>query len=248
MDATKTTIYYAIIIASTLVGVILAFFVVILIRNHRRNQTLYKDKIRAEITTLENERKRMAADLHDGLGPVLVGIKMKLNSISVADKEDQDTLDKAIHNLDGMMSKMKEISNDLLPAVLIKKGLVEAIRFFIEDVHRHSRLQTKCSYTELPPLTEQLSINIYRIILELMQNTIKHADAKNLAIELHTQNGFLILQTSDDGKGFDYDNAMKNHLGLGLRNLLSRAELLNGKIFIESKKGTGTRYSFEIPL
>ena len=248
MDANQTTIYYAIIIASVLIGVILGFFIVILIRNHRKSQALYRSKILAEITTLENERKRIAADLHDEMGPSLVGIKMKLNSINVADADDQETLDNAIDNLNGMMNKMKEVSNDLLPAVLIKKGLAEAVRFFIEDVNKHSALQIIFTPRELPALNEQLTINIYRIIQELVNNTIKHAEAKTLAIEIKPDNHLLIMQTTDDGKGFDYEEAMKNHPGLGLRNLLSRAELLGGKMFIESKKGSGTQYSFEIPL
>ena len=248
MDASQTTIYYAIIIASALIGVILAFFIVILIRNHRKSQALYRAKILAEITTLENERKRIAADLHDEMGPSLVGIKMKLNSITVTDPDDQETLDKAIDNLNGMMNKMKEVSNDLLPAVLIKKGLIEAVQFFLEDVNRHGSLQIKFTAVELPDMSEQMSINIYRIFQEVINNTIKHAVAKTLAINMSLDNHLLIVQTNDDGKGFEYEEAMKNHIGLGLRNLLSRVELLGGKMFIESKKDIGTQYSFEIPI
>jgi len=248
MDSKSPAIYHAVIIASALIGVILAFFVVILIRNHRRNRTLYKAKILAEITTLENERKRMATDLHDDLGPVLVGIKMKLNSIAVSDSEDQQTLDKAMSNLNGLMARMKEISNDLLPAVLVKKGLTEAVHFFIDDIRKNTALKIDFRHDELTLLTEQMNINIYRIITEIINNTIKHAKAQTLFIEIKKDHKQIFLHTKDDGKGFDYNDAMKNHLGLGLRTLLSRAEMLNGILYIDSKPGSGTQYNFEIPL
>ena len=135
-----------------------------------------------------------------------------------------------------------------MPNVLIKKGLAEAVQFFIEDIRQGNPMHIHLTYSELPLLEEQSSINIYRILQEVVHNTIKHAGASRLAIDINFNQDCLTVITKDDGKGFDYEGAMKNNFGLGLRNLLSRTEMLGGKMFIETKKGSGTTYIFEIPL
>lgn len=134
MDAHQTTIFTAILLTSLIIGGILLFFIISLVRQQRRNNELYKAKILAEITTLENERTRVANDLHDELGPLLSAIKFKLSSIETHLPEDEIVMQETSEHIVDIIRRMREISNDLMPNTLIRKGLVFAIEEFIYKV------------------------------------------------------------------------------------------------------------------
>src|SRR5689334_15647863 len=121
MDAEKTSLLTTILITSIVLGIIIIYFFATIIRQQRRNIELYKSKIKAEITAQENEKKRIAADLHDELGPILSSVKFKINSLDIANNEDQEVLDNTNKNIDSMMIRMREISNDLMPNTLLRK-------------------------------------------------------------------------------------------------------------------------------
>jgi signal transduction histidine kinase len=115
MDAHETSIFSAVLITSIVLGVVLMYFIVTIVRHQRRNIRLYKSKILAEITTLEKERARIASDLHDELGPILSAVKFKINSLDIHNDEDQNLLDKSNKNIDEIIRRMR----DLLPNTLL---------------------------------------------------------------------------------------------------------------------------------
>src|ERR1700744_80213 len=123
------TLYVALIIA-----IIIIYFFVSIIRYHRRYMKLQREKIFAEITIRENERKRIANDLHDSLGPLLSAVKLNISSVDVVNDDDQQLLDKTGGYLDEIIGSMRRISHDLLPSTLERKGLLEAVREFIAQV------------------------------------------------------------------------------------------------------------------
>lgn len=246
MDAKEASLFTAILIVCVVLGTIITYFIISIVRQHRRSLQLYRKNIHTEINTLEKERVRMAADLHDEVGPVLSAVKLKIGSVDVHDKEDQDELDKAALQIDNLIKRMREISFDLMPNSLIRKGLPQALNEFIDNCLKSAQLDIRFRYEEMS-LTQQQSINLYRIIQEIIHNTMKHAKASEVQIELRTEKNKIILATKDNGVGFDYDDKIKATGGSGLHNLLSRAEMMNGKMFVESKKGKGTTYIFEIP-
>ena len=248
MDTHQTSVFTAILIACAVIGIIIVVFIISMIRNQRRNRDLYKSKILAEITTLEKERSRIASDLHDELGPVLSSIKYRINSFDISSEDDQEQVNKVNQQLDKMITQMRAISNDLLPITLIRKGLVVAVQEIIDNIGTTAGLTINFTHSNIPDLTHDRSVNLYRILMEVIHNTIKHAKASILDIELKTNDDTLIILTKDNGIGFNYNNAIHFKTGLGLRNLLSRAEVMGGEMFIESKPGKGTRYIFEIPL
>jgi signal transduction histidine kinase len=247
MDAHQRQIYITVLVAAVIIGSILLYIIALLVRQQRKNKRLYKSKILAEITTLEKERARIANDLHDELGLVLSTIKVKLSSIEVHDPDDKIQLQESSDYLDDMIKRFREISKDLMPTLLLRKGLVEAIEEFIEKIAVSKNLKIIFQSSDIPVLPNELAINFYRIILEIIHNTVKHAKATNLTIEMKKQNDFLFLNTQDNGVGFNYTAAMKGNPGLGLRNLLSRTDIMNGHLYIESKVNTGTKYSIQIP-
>ena len=248
MDAHETTIYTTVLIAAILMGAIIIYFFVSIIGHQRRNQALYKSKILAEVTTLEKERQRVAADLHDELGPLLASVKFKISSVDVDTKEDLETLEKAGTNLDDLINRIRGIANDLVPNTLIRKGLLEALKEHVEKVNRERQLEIKFAFSEIGEVPQQKAVHIYRVIQEIIHNTMKHAQASELRIEMKMDHSKLVLLTEDNGIGFDANAKTRESTGLGLRNLLSRTEILGGNMFLEARPGKGTSYTFEIPL
>lgn len=248
MDAHQTTIYNAVLIAGIFIGIIIIYFFISIIGHQRRNQALYKSKILAEITTLEKERQRISADLHDELGPLLASVKFKMSSIDIQNEQDQISLEKADHTLDEVITRIRGIAYDLLPTTLLRKGLIEAMQESVERLNLSANLEIKFAYADIPTLRQDKEVNLFRILQEIIHNTIKHAKATELKIEIRTEGPNIIVLTKDNGTGFDYASKSNKPTGLGLRNLLSRTEVLGGNMFIESQPGKGTRYSFEIPI
>lgn len=248
MHSEEANYYTAITVAAIVLGIIIAYFIITMIRHQRRNMSLYRAKINAEISTLENERKRIVSDLHDELGPLLSAVKLRINQLDTEKQEDKEIVDFANKHLSDMIIKIKEISYNLLPNTLARNGLVHAVEEYIDKINAAHTLKIRFIYEENFQLPKEKEINLYRIFQEITHNTIKHAKAKNLAMELKKQNNILLLTIIDDGIGFNYEERSKSSTGLGLLNLQSRAEVLNAHFTIESEKDKGTKYFFEIPL
>jgi two-component system, NarL family, sensor kinase len=246
MDEKEARFYTAILIVCAVVGVIITYFIVSIIRQQRRTVRLYKQSLLTEITTLEKERSRMASDLHDEVGPLLSAIKLRIGSLDIHGEDDEEEVRKTESQIDTLIKRMREISFDLMPTSLTRKGLAAALNEFIEYCSKNNVLKISFKYVEIE-LTQAQSINLYRIVQEIIHNTIKHAEARELLIELRKEKNKIVLATKDNGKGFDYEEKSGEAKGLGLQNLLRRTEIIGGKMFFESKKGKGTTYIFEIP-
>lgn len=247
MDPNEAKIYTAILIAAGILGVIVIFFIITIIRHQRRTIQLHKEKIEAEIKTLEKERKRIASDLHDDLGPLLSAVKLHINSLEIHAEEDISLVTKSNSYIDNILLRIREISNNLMPQVLVRKGLIAAINEFIQNIRSVHPIEIDFLSNENIAIPQDKEIHMFRIVQEVVNNTIKHAQAKSLVIELKTENGKLFMLFKDDGIGFDFSHA-SNGVGLGLKNILSRVEVLKGDMYIETKTFKGTHYSIEVPL
>jgi signal transduction histidine kinase len=247
-DSQQADILIAIVSTAVLLGIIIGYFILSILRQQKRNLDLQRKNILTEINTLEKERTRVAADLHDELGPTLSFIKYQVDSVEVTDAEERELLQKASRYLDEVIGKVREIAHDMMPTALIRKGLTTAIHEFVSGLNESTSLHIEFSY-DLPSHIEQdKSINIYRVVQELIQNTLRHAEAKNMIIQMKQENGWIKVICEDNGKGFDYDRIIKEEAGLGLRNLKSRLEIMGGTMQAASKIGQGTQYKFEIPI
>ncbi len=248
MDAQESRIYAAIIITALVLGFIIFYFIVSIIRQQRTNMQLHKKNVLAEITQIEKERSRIAADLHDELGPLLSAVKMKINSFELSDKDDKIQIEKTNKHIDDILKRIREISFDLMPNSLLRKGLTSAVKEFVDYLNNNTRMKFIFSFEKNLHVNEQNAVNIYRIIQEVVHNTIKHAQATQLNIELKTVKNNIIVIMTDNGIGFDYAKESKENIGFGLRSLLSRTEIMSGQMFLDSEKEKGTTYTFEIPL
>jgi signal transduction histidine kinase len=247
MDTHETKIYTAILIAAGVLGIILVYFIITIIRHQRQNFQLHKEKVQAEIFTLENERKRIVADLHDELGPLLSTVKLHINSLETQIPDDHMLIDRAGEHIDNIILRIREISNNLMPQVLIRKGLIEAIQEFVNNIRVNTGLTIQFTYEDNLTLDKQNDIHIYRMIQEIIHNSIKHADASVIALSIKHLNKKIILMAADNGKGFDYHHITKESSGLGLKNIMSRVEILKGELYIDSGSEKGTYFTIELP-
>ena len=233
---------------SVMIAVIIVYFFVSIIRYHRKYMRLQREKIFAEIIIRENERKRIANDLHDSLGPLLSAVKLNISSVEIEDAGDRAVLEKTSGYLDEIIGSMRRISHDLLPSTLERRGLLEAIREFINQVRNKQSVNIQLYVVKEVSVPKDKEIHIFRMVQEIVHNTLKHANAHNLQIGFSEEGGHLLCLTKDDGKGFDKEKVLSGSQGLGLRSLESRCEILNGIMTLDSMPGGGTNYFIKIPV
>lgn len=236
---------YIIAFIGAFLAIIITFFIITMLRHHRRYVKLQKDRMVNEIAILENERKRMAYDLHDGLGPMLSSVKLNINSIETNSEEDKAIILKASHHIDDAIKNMRSISYNLLPVTLERKGLMEALNEFIEHSSVKSKLPIQLFIKHRVEIPKEKEIHIFRILQEIIHNSIKHAQAKNLYIGFGYEEERMVIFTKDDGIGFDVNKTKETSGGLGLKSIENRADILNCLVLIESSPGKGTSWFFK---
>jgi signal transduction histidine kinase len=248
MDTQETKVYLAALIAAAVLGIVLVYFIITMIRQQRITQKLNREKIEAEILTLEKERQRVASDLHDDLGPILSAIKFKINSVESKSEEDNEVIRKASEYVDETIQRIRQIAFNLMPNTLTRKGLVAATEELISKITESLPLKISYQLNPIPAISLQKSINLFRIVQEIIQNTVKHARASELFIKLDVKDRHIVLTTEDNGIGFNYEKVNDLNKGLGLRNLASRVEIMNGISAVDTGPGKGVKYKFEIPI
>ena len=207
----------------------------------------------AIVTTQDQERKRIAQDIHDSLGSVLSAAKLKLSSLQeIENTFSPDQYEKykaSLGLLDEASTELRNISHNIMPATLSKLGLVAALQSLIDKIAAHASLQINFTAHGFENrLEENTEISIYRILLELINNIVKHAAAQKVTIQLIQYPHYINLMIEDDGKGFNFNKALEEKKGIGLGNILSRVEYMNGIVEIDSSAGKGTTVIIEIPF
>jgi Signal transduction histidine kinase len=199
--------------------------------------------LKAIIQTEEKERKRFAKDLHDGLGPILSTVKM---SISTLENMNQDKVTKEIVEntnlaINEAIKSIKEISNNLSPHILDNFGLLRALRNFINKINVTQVIKINlASNIGDDRFDSDIEVVLYRVICELINNTIKHSKAKNIEISLFKEDKMLNIVYQDNGKGFDKSEwDYPNDRGMGLSNMISRINSLKGEMWIDTEPGKG---------
>lgn len=194
----------------------------------------------------EEERKRIARELHDGLGVLLSSAKMHFSSIRNKIPEANPLVEKATKLLEEASRDVRRISHNMMPGLLTKFGLYEAMEDLFEQVEDLEGMHAEIKIEgEQSRLKENIEIMLYRILQEMVNNTLKHAKAKNIKLELQILHEKLIINYNDDGKGFDFNKNLCSK-SLGLTGLQSRVKLLGGELNWISSPGEGTSYYFEV--
>jgi len=209
---------------------------------YRKNQKLRY--IHATIEGQESERYRISKELHDGIGGALASIKLNLMNQKHGNKEG---LKKVTADLDKTYQEVRSISHALTPPTLSNDAFVEVIRDFVSETAEYSNINIHLEcYPEdtLNKLNKWIQTDLYRILQELVNNIIKHAEATSVTIDLAVYDNQINLMVEDNGKGFD---ASEKPVGIGLKNIRSRVEQIKGTMDIDSKKGRGTIVNIFIP-
>jgi two-component system, NarL family, sensor kinase len=248
MDTHEAKVYTALLIAAIIVGVVIAYFIFTIVIYHRKHIALYKEKVGAEIATLELERKRIAEDLHDDISPFLSTIKLQMNCLNIQDEDDEKILENNNKLIDDILKKVRETSNNLMPAVLVRKGLLYAIKEVAETINQANGLKVILQLPAEPlTLSDEQELHIFRVFQESLNNCIKHANATEFLVEIKQHEKDVHLLLRDNGKGFNVDTITGKRIGLGLNNIINRIDLLKGEIFQNIQPGKGVAYNIIIP-
>lgn len=192
----------------------------------------------------EQERRRLARDLHDGLGGMLAGVKLNLSSqVEKVTTEQQGELRKVIKQVDDSVTDLRRIAHNMMPVNLLKFGLQTALRDLCESLMTDTTKIDFQAYGIEPSIPEQTQINIYRIIQEMLANAVRHADARSIILQCSQDGDTFLITQEDNGKGFD---TSANAKGIGLSNIRNRVGFLRGAIDITSVINEGTTINIEL--
>ena len=252
------------VLNSILITAAIAFLLlaILLYRNFRQKQKLQQQRIseletekqltatEAVLKGEEQERTRLAKDLHDGLGGMLSGIKYSLNSMKgnmIMTPDNHQAFERSMDMLDSSIKEMRRVAHNMMPEALVKFGLDTALKDFCNDINNSGALKVNYQSIGLEnvEVEQTTAITIYRIVQELLNNTIKHAAATNAIVQLSKSDGLLSVTVEDDGKGFD-TSILKQAKGIGWSNIENRVEFLKGKLDVNSQPGNGTSVLIEL--
>lgn len=249
MFEAENRIYIGVLIASTTMLLVMGGFLYMAIRYYNTRRTLHRQQVIAEIEAVEKDRKRIAADLHDELGPLLTGIKLQLSNMP-ADGDAKKDAEIVRRHINSMHDSLLTITHDLLPNTLEQNGLLQTIGEFLGEIEMQSSLSVTyhASSRAEESVRPQHKVHVYRIVTELVQNTVKHAEAKRIVLTIDTRKDKLHLFYSDDGNGFNLKKDLANKRGLGLQNIHSRVEMLQGQLLLDTAQNKGVHYEISIPV
>jgi signal transduction histidine kinase len=240
-------------------GLIFLLAIVILFFRHRlvKNQKLLADQKVSQLkqeqqlvatqATLDGEtaeRSRLARDLHDGLGGMLSVVRLNLKDVKTGgyiEVGDINRFDKAIDMLDDSIKELRRVAHNMMPESLLRYGLKVSLTDFCNEIPSVGLHY----YGNEKRLNSNLEILVYRSAHELVNNALRHAEAKNINLQVIQEEDRISLTVQDDGKGFDTNSTPH---GMGLKSINNRVASFNGKMSIYSSPGNGTEINIEFQL
>jgi PAS domain S-box-containing protein len=226
------------------------FKCILIIRDVTAERTKERAEMNAVLKGQEQERKRLGAELHDGIGQVLSAIVLQVSQLeaSASNLHPHDLnaeMNQLKHNLREAIREVRNISHDLMPEMLESFGLEEAVKQVCNQLEKRAGIRVTFNVADLEPRYDSaIEVNLFRITQELVNNIQKHANCTKVFVNLIDHGNSLSLSVEDDGTGFQ-QNAI--HKGIGLSNVRSRIAMLNGELEIESDENSGTLINIEVP-
>ena len=212
-----------------------------------------RNLIRNTVEVENRERERIAADLHDGLGALLSGLMIHIQVLQKRNEDKNDfSLSADLGNLQSMvisaLDGIEEVINNLSPSELLQHGLIDSVQRLINRINRIAQTTFRVeSQDQLPELGHHKELLIFRICSELINNTLKHAEAKEATIKFGVHNKMLIMEYRDNGKGFEYYPGSSNFGKDGLNNIVSRIESMEGSYTFGNSADDGMYIKISIP-
>jgi signal transduction histidine kinase len=240
-------------VSMVLLGLLAVGLIVFLIIRRNKKLLLQKQKLQLQaiVTTEDSERQRIAKDLHDGVGQLLSSVKMNMTTAEgqSTDEKTVKIMRKSKEDIDRITSELRNISYNLMPSSLEKFGLATAME---EEVNKLEDSRTTAFHfnksIEQERFDPKVEIMLYRLFQEMLGNALKHARATEITVQLLQHGRELQLMVEDDGQGFDLKTGLAKSNSSGLKNLYSRAALINGEIVIDSHPRSGTSIIIEVEI
>jgi signal transduction histidine kinase len=240
-----------------LVGCVVVFMILYQKRLFRQELTFKKmelkyqqELINSTIEGIESERKRLARDLHDEIGAALSAMRLLVGQMHLKSKsapEISDLADKYKSLIDNTIDSVRRISNDLLPSGLEEFGLSYAIEGLCEKSLELTDADINWSVKDIPQAHSTLNLMMYRLVQELLNNSIKYAEATQIEIVIEPVDNELCLHYTDNGRGFDYEEAYQKK-SLGLKNIETRTRMFDGTLQYITQPNQGTSVTVRVPL
>lgn len=238
---------------AVVLALLIAFFIYVYRQRKKReaqrlfaiNQEQEIEITRAQLEGEERERKRLARELHDGLGGMLAGVKLNLSAVSHgAPATQQIELQKVTGLLDDSVQELRRIAKNMMPEALLRSGLSRALEGLCHSIGT-SAMRVDYEFLNIPEnIRHQEKVDIYRIVQELLANAVKHSGASDIFLQCSGMNDRFYITLEDNGKGMPGPEHIKE--GLGLANIRSRVSFMHGKMEISSQQGGGTVINIEI--
>lgn len=242
-------------------AILLAILLIMLFRHLRNRQKLHRNKIQileqqhqiSEMKSLmrgeEKERTRIARQLHDDIMIQFSVVKMQLSTvIGKADSKTETELREILASLDSATANLRSTAHNLMPDMLLQEGLIAALDYFCDNCRTATGIEIELlTFGDTPGMDTQFELSVFRIIQELVQNVIKHAQATKIIIQLSSRNEVLHITIEDNGIGMN-SKVMADKKGLGLKSIHARVLAFNGKMDIESREGEGVTVNLEFDI
>ncbi|WP_379090109.1 sensor histidine kinase [Pedobacter sp. UC225_65] len=250
-------IFYSVIA----IFIMVTFFLVLYIRNQNmlwQQRRLFqeteilqqKQLLNAVIESQEIERKRIGEDLHDEIGGTLSAIKLMLGALKQQDATNQDVVLPAKQLIDKMIVDVRNIAHDLSPPGLAMFGLYTTIEGFVSLINNTGEIEvvvTHDPHTEERVLSDKAELALFRIITQLIANTLKHAEAKRIELCFKPDDQNIKIIYNDNGKGFD-PTILNAKQGIGMQNIKSRLQMIDANYTIETSLNNGFKMTIVCPV
>lgn len=241
--------------------IMITFFLVLYIRNQnvvwqQRKQfqeteiLQQKQLLNAVIESQESERKRIGQDLHDEIGGTLSAMKLMLGALKQKGLIGEDNILPVKELIDKMIKDVRHISHDLSPPGLAMFGLYTTIEAFVSIINNTGKIEIEIDhdpYIEERLLAERTELALFRVITQLIANSLKHAEATLINLSFKPANGMLTIDYTDNGKGFDVA-ILNERKGIGMQNIVSRLQMVEATYQMETSPGNGFKITINCPL
>ncbi len=257
MSTETNIILFAVFSVTAVVIGMFVFFIVMMIRSHRRIEAEQQERIRQMQVfseklqqAREEEQKRLSRELHDELGGTLTSLKYDLFWLQQHYKPQGEVLQRLTSMQELITNATKvvqRISSELRPKILDSLGIVAAIEWQVQEYTKRTGIKVNFQHPDnVPSLPEHINTGIYRIIQESLTNVARHAEASEVSISLAIENSSLHIHVQDNGKGFD-ETLLEHPNSLGLLSMQERARIMGGTLTIKGRQGQGTSITLIIP-
>ncbi len=204
-------------------------------------EELQRNRFKAVVDAEEKERKRIAQELHDGLGQVLSTARITVSALDNSDKKVKNSL----NLIDHAVKEVRNISHNMMPNALMNSNVEGALRDLVDRINDSDQIKATYRQDCDLKLDESVIINVYRVTQEVFNNALKYANATHIELSIAENDSHYQFKIQDNGQGFDKSASLNS--GIGLSNIRSRVELMKGDMNILSNLGSGTTVIFSIP-